>query len=135
MAERAVCSLTVSPLPGITANIEGKTSDILLAKTFTKTGTITATEYENEISYEIISTKSSSSDYELVFTETGFTITAKASALGGDNVTIKFRVSKNINGINEESECSISLRIVEYEILSVGVQDVSTNNANENQLY
>ena len=35
----------------------------------------------------------------LVFTETGFTITAKSSALGGDNVTIKFRVSKNINGM------------------------------------
>lgn len=134
VADSAVCSLTVSPLPGITANIDGKTSEILLAKTFTKTGTIVATEFENEIAYEIISTKSSSSDYELSFTDTGFTITAKSSALGGDNITIKFSVSKNINGINEYSECQIHLKIVEYEILGVSVKDSSINGSNENQL-
>ncbi len=131
----ATCQLTVSELPGINANIGGKTKDILLAKTFSKTGAVLATEFDGEIEYEITSRKSNASDYEVQIIEnTSFIVTAKETALGGDDVTITFKVSKKINGIKETAECKIYLKIVEYEILSVSVKDAAKNDSGENQL-
>ena len=131
----ATCQLTVSELPGINANIGGKTKDILLAKTFSKTGAVLATEFDGDIEYEIVSRKSNASDYDVqIIGNTAFTVTAKDTALGGDDVTITFKVSKKINGIRETAECKIYLKIVEYEILSVSVKDAAKNDSGENQL-
>lgn len=134
IADPATCTVTVSPLPGITATVDGKTSDIIVAKTFSKTGIINAVEFTGEIEYEITSRKGSSSDYTLTYTDTGFVFTVLSSALGGDDATVKFSVYQVINGIREESSCYLYFKIVEFEVLDVSVQDAVENDVGENQL-
>lgn len=134
VADPAICSLSVSPLPGITATVNGKTNNIIVAKTFSKVGIINAVEFSGEIEYEIVPTKGSASDYKIEFTEEGFVFTALSTAYGGADVSVRFSVHQVINGIREESFCIIYFKIVEFELLSVSVQDAAVNDAGENQL-
>lgn len=134
IAEPAICTLSVSELPGITAMVDGQTSNIIVAKTFSKVGTIKAIEFSGNIEYEIVSRKGNSSQYQLELTETGFTFTALNTAFGGDDVTVTFSVYQIINGIREESSCTVHFKVVEYELLGVSVKDTALNDRGENQL-
>lgn len=132
----AVCTLSVSPLPGISAMVDGLTSNILAPKTFAQTGSIKAVEFSGDIEYEIVSRKGSAAQYRVEIFEdgTGFTFTPLETAFGGDDVTLIFTVYQVINGIREESSCRIYFKVVEYQLTGVMVKDTAKNDAGENQL-
>lgn len=134
IADPAVCTVSVSPLPGISASVDGMTSNILVTKTFTKVGLINAVEFSGDIEYEIVSRKGNAGHYKVEFTEDGFTFTALETAFGGDDVTLTFTVYQVINGIREESSCRVYFEIIEYELTGVSVKDSAKNDRGENQL-
>ena len=130
------CTVSVSPLPGISAVVDGMVSNILVPKTFTKVGTIKAVEFSGDIQYEIVSRKGNAGHYKVEISADGteFTFTALESAFGGDDVTVTFTVYQVINGIKEESTCRVYFKIIEYQLTGVSVKDTAKNDAGENQL-